>query len=317
MIIMTLMMTGCLELQKDSVPGCASLSTGIDKNPHCGTTVETLTKFSYGEVFRLRVDSSDNLIMSTVAADKVYFVDQDGTVSPVTQGVSAPADGNCVDSIVYGGNAMAVDLEVNLYVGGVNPSCSDSQRYKVRKIDINGQVSTFASGLPESVNSIAVSDVGDVYFSSLKKVYNIAQDGTVAEIAGNSESSGPDNFVMLSQILYYSPGQLLVNDNGASELKLVKKTGEVSSLIKGVKARSVAVSRDGSIFIAPSGFNGIIKLDTHGQQTVYADNVFEGGEIGEIYGGATMTVDSQNNIYVSDIDWASGGAQSIIKKISK
>ena len=181
---------------------------------------------------------------------------------------------------------VTVDSQGNLYI-------SDSENHRIRKVDVNGIITTFAGVVNPGYNGdgntatsaqlnfpyqITVDASDNVYFAdynnnAIRKVD--ISSGTISTVAGNGNNS------------FSGDDGLAVNASLSGPL-------------------GVIFDSKGNMYIADSGNNRIRKVDTNGKITTFAgtgdsdfyDNV--SGNKAKFSYPSTLAVDSKDNIYVTD-----------------
>ena len=204
-------------------------------------------------------------------------------------------DGGAATSATLGSaTGIVVDKSGNIYF-------TDSIFNRVRKIDAQGKISTFAGGIVAALGDggpatsarlgfqgphagLAVDSTGNVYIADYfdGRVRKVDTQGNISTVAGNSTSPGLGAFT---------------GDGGpATSAGLNSPTG-------------VALDSAGNLYIADYGNYRIRKVDTHGIITTFAgigavtrSDSGDGGlatkaEIGSPY---DVAVDSQGNVFIAD-----------------
>src|SRR5579883_3165522 len=187
-------------------------------------------------------------------------------------------------------NAIARDAKGNLYI-------SDLGNYVVRRIDANGQITTFAGnntfgfsgdGGPaylaalSTVDGIAIDASGNVYLADTlnSRVRIVTKDGNISTFAGNgSRGYSGDGGPAVNAQLYYPSG--------------------------------VAVDKNGNVFIADYGAGVVRKVAPSGTISTFAGN--RGGIFGAALGDGgpasaallslpfSVVADGGGNVYIGDL----------------
>ncbi len=187
-------------------------------------------------------------------------------------------------------NVVARDGKGNLFI-------SDLGNYVIRKIDTNGNISTFAgnnsfgfsgdggpatSAQISTVNGIAVDAKGDVYLADTSngRVRIVTPDGNIATFAGNgTHGYAGDGAAAASATLYYPSG--------------------------------VAVDAQNNVYIADYGAGVVRKVNAAGIISTFAGN--GGGIFGTVLGDGgpaasavlnmpfSVAVDAAGNVYIGDL----------------
>lgn len=174
---------------------------------------------------------------------------------------------------------MQIDGSV-VYVSDVGNSC-------IRKVDANGQVSTFAGSVPgyqdgpghlarfEELGGIAVNSDGFVFVADTVNnvIRKISPDGVAGTLAGNGGPGYEDGFG--AEARFYGP-------------------------------ESVAIDNDGNVIVADSGNNCIRKVTPAGQVTTIAGQGTDAWQDGmgasaKFHNPSDVAVDPAGNIIVADM----------------
>ena len=210
------------------------------------------------------------LSLSSIA-DVSTFAGSDTNSSIDAQGINAT---------FYNPSDVAVDSSGNIYV-------VDQNNYKIRKIDLNGNVTTFAG------TGISASTDGNATTAEFKNPIGISVDSSdnlyVADGLGNKirkiDTSG-------NVTTFAGSGSTGTADGNATDATFSYPTG-------------VSVDSSGNIYVVDSNSHKIRKIDASGNVTTFAGT----GTGGSLDGNATtaqfqdpsrLVVDENGNIYVSD-----------------
>lgn len=249
------------------------------------------TAASFNHPAGVAMDSSGNLYVADYQGNKIRKIATDGTVTTLagsgTEGWSDGVGTNAEFGLPMG---VAVDASGNVYV-------AEYGHNKVRKITADGTVTTLAgSGNAGSVDGvgtaasfagpggIAVDSEGNVYVSEYvgQRIRKITADGTVTTLAGNGATGSTDGAGAAATFSY---------------------------------PMGMALSSDGSLYVADSVSNKIRKVTLDGTVTTLAGS----GGLGSSDGGALtatfhnprgVATDSSGNVYVTDADG------NLVRKIS-
>ena len=160
--------------------------------------------------------------------------------------------------------------------------------------------------------SVAVNSSGAVYFADLlnNRVRYISQ-GLINEVAGADHAQG-DGGKATAGYLYFpqgvaedSAGNLYIADTNNNEIRKVTPAGIISTVATVGAPQAVVVDSSGNLFVT-SG-NRVIKVDTKGNNTVFAGSTAEGfsGDGGPASAALLnnpqgLALDSAGNLYVAD-----------------
>jgi hypothetical protein len=123
----------------------------------------------------LCVDDSGNIYVSDFLNHRIRKISPNGIVSTVAgSGIAGYLNGNSSTARFNYPRGICVDKAGNLYVG-------DSWNHRIRKIDVSGNVSTYAGG----GNSSGVSSVGDYVDASDTSARFYTPSGLAIDLSGN------------------------------------------------------------------------------------------------------------------------------------
>jgi len=142
----------------------------------------------------IAVDGLDNLYIVDSGNKRVRRVDPQGIITTIAGGGNSGVRGDngpataAYLSIPYG---IAVDGTGNLYI-------ADENDYRIRKVDVNGQISTFAGGggggddgpatsaFLDQPTDVLIDSVGNVFIAEANahKIRKVDPAGTITTIAG-------------------------------------------------------------------------------------------------------------------------------------
>jgi len=252
------------------------------------------TSAKLDEPVRVRVDSNGNLYIAVFGNHRIRKVDTNGIISTVAgTGVNEyGGDGGAATSAqIRHPRGIAFDASGNFYI-------ADYWNHRIRKVDTNGIISTFAgtgeqgfSGdggaaksakllYPENIvfynNSLYIADSGN---DRIRKIENVnssdSENRTITSIVGADIYNG-DNILASTASLYLP--------------------------------RNLSFDRNGNLYIAEQKAHRIRKIDTSGKITTVAGNGTSGysGDGGaaisaQINNPRGVLVDDAGNIYISDI----------------
>ncbi len=246
-------------------------------------------KFNYPN--GVAVDASGNVYVGDAANDTIRKISPAQVVTTVAgkAGIAGSADGIGSAARFYSPTCVAVDAAGNVYV-------SDAGNQTIRKITPAGMVTTMAglagvAGSADGVGSsarfrgpegIGVDLAGNIFVADLQNqtIRKISPQGVVTTLAGQAGSAG-DVDATGSAARFNTPwglavdkdGLLYVADDSNKSIRLVKPTGEVTTLAgntvpgpqtdgTGIGARfldplGVAIDGSGNVYVADS-FGSII-----------------------------------------------------------
>lgn len=221
-------------------------------------------------------------------ANRIRVIQPDGTVTTLAGGAEGFADGAGSAAAFHTPSAIALDNAGNLYV-------ADTGNHAIRKIDLNGAVTTLAGdGTPGYLDGvgraaqfngpvgIAVDDAGIVYVADTynDRIRRIAPDGTVTTLAGNGKPGMLDGalldagFDTPSALAVARDGTLYVADTGNHAVRRIKPDGTVDTVaipLEGERRPALrrpvglALTRDGYLYIAASSGGRILQMTPEGE----------------------------------------------------
>jgi sugar lactone lactonase YvrE len=229
-----------------------------------GTGTDAQFNYPYGEAIdragNIYVADTDNqLIRKITAAGQVTILAGNGT--------AGYADGPALASQFNKPRGLAVDTVGNVYV-------ADTENHCIRKISVNGEVTTLA-GKGKGVRfkeprGVAVDKDGSVYVadSDNHRICKIGTDGQVATLAGGSKKG--------------------LSDGKGTEAQFEEPRG-------------VAVDKDGNVYVADTKNHSIRKVTPEGEVTTlagtntagYTDGPATAARFNEPYG---VAVNADKNI---------------------
>ncbi|MBI3476195.1 MAG: choice-of-anchor D domain-containing protein [Acidobacteria bacterium] len=221
----------------------------------------------------MALDSQGNFYVADSANSVVRKFSVAGTITTFAgtgiQGYSGDG-GPATQAQLAFPTAVALDAAGNLYIADFFNAC-------VRKVAVNGNISTIATASGFLIRGVAADAAGNVYFSSsFEGVWKIDTVGNVTKIAGNG-----------------APG--FGGDGGQA---LLAQTAGVAGL---------TVDSQGNLYFAEVTNSDVRKVATNGIITTVAGNQQfgysgDGGPAGsaKLNGPSDVRVDAGGNLYVSD-----------------
>lgn len=237
--------------------------------------------------------------------DTVRKVDPHGTITTVA-GIGEPGfsgdGGPATKARLDFPNAVAVDREGNLYI-------SDGLNYRIRKVDNDGIITTFA-GTGEAGHSgdggpatsakltepdqMTFDDRGNLYFVDYTSVRKIDPSGTITTVAGTgrlgfSGDGGPaiEARFEANALALDREGKMYISDTENNRIRMVDKEGIIHTVAgtgkegysgdggPATKAAlalptGIAVDGEGNLFIACHHNSRVRKVDRNGTITTFA-----------------------------------------------
>jgi sugar lactone lactonase YvrE len=283
----------------------------------------------------LATDKSGNIYVSDVSGQRIRKISPSGVVSTLAgNGGTAFADGNGTVATFNSAYGIAVDTNGIVYV-------ADSSNRRIRKIETNGLVSTFAGdggtayadGTGTSVSvpgttGIAIDASGNLYATGNNGVLKITPSGFVSTFVGNGGTALIDGTG--SAASFYNPigitmdvaGNLFVADRFHHCIRKVTQAGVVTTFagsgIQGTadglgtaatffKPFGVAIDARGDFYVTDEYNNLIRHISPDGLVTTLAGATTSGAVDGT---GASarfafpcgIAIDAAGNLFVADFN---------------
>jgi len=227
-----------------TVAGSGSLTSSGDGGP--------ATNAGFNYISAVALDVSNNLLIAEMDAGKVRKVDANGNISTVAgSGASGNSGdgGAATNARMYLVTGIAEDAFGNLFI-------ADTGSHNIRKVNVNGIISTLAS-----VNSqgVATDSSGNVYIADGGgNVYRVDTQSNLTTLATGFNSA---DGVAISW-----NNSIFIADHGNEQVKQVDTNGNVSLLVgkrtityygdgglatnAGIGPYSIATDAAGNLFIA-------------------------------------------------------------------
>jgi sugar lactone lactonase YvrE len=254
------------------------------------------------------VDAQGNLIVADMLNNKIRKITPEGLVNTVAgNGNSGSTDGAATTASFWNPSGVAIDSVGNIYV-------ADDLNHKIRKINSEGMVSTYAGNgsegsangpaLEASFNNptgLAIDALGNLIVAdySNHKIRKITPGGIVSTLAGSGlqgSSNGGGSFAR-----FFYPGSVAVDalnnvyvaDRYNNMIRKINPAGNVSTLAgslnsgsadgKGSAARfnwptGIATDSTGNLYVADNGNLKIRQVSPKGVVTTLAGS----GDYGSI-----------------------------------
>lgn len=212
----------------------------------------------FDDPFGVALDSRGRIYVADAGnSNRIRSIAPDGTVATLAGGKEGFADGVGAAAAFHTPSALAFDHEGNLYV-------ADTGNHAIRKIDKNGTVTTLAGdGSPGDSDGIgraarfngpvglAVDDAGIVYVADSynDRIRRIGRDGMVTTVAGSGQPGYVDGiaanagFDTPSAVAVTTNGTLYVADTGNNAIRRIDVDGTVTTIAAPVEGEPRPVLR--------------------------------------------------------------------------
>jgi sugar lactone lactonase YvrE len=274
-------------------------------------------------------DSKGNLYIADNSNFRIRKIDTSGIISTIA-GIGIygnTGDGDSATKAKIGPvSALAIDKLDNIYIA------FESDIMRVRKIDRNGIISTYAgtgvagySGdgglainakLDDGCYGLATDSIGNLYISDglNNRIRKVDTSGIITTIAGTGQPgfSGDGGLAIQAKIWYPSGitidknGNILFSDGDNSKIRKIDKNGVISTVVNST-AHGITTDILGNIYFTDPTNDKVRIFDITGNFQILA-GMYPGGYNVDS-GVATsvrlsapfgITIDKQGNIYFAD-----------------
>ena len=213
--------------------------------------------------------------------------------------------------------SIGIDSNNNIYV-------ADSQNNKLRKIDSNSDVSTFVDGLGNT--NVYVDSDDNIYVTHKYAIKKFDFQGNLIEQYGSVDDQGDVDgnssnarFRSIFGMVKDSNGNLFVSDRYNHKIKKIASDGTVSTFAgsdsgnldgnstasKFDEPSGIVIDSNGILYVADTQNSIIKKINSNGDVTSFAGNGIRDYSDGDGLNASFdfpvgLSIDSDNNIYVSD-----------------
>ncbi len=244
-------------------------------------------------------DSKGNVYASLLAERAVIVINQNGA-----QRIFARVPGN--GSLL----GLAVDGQDNIYVGDANFGDPQRSCNCIRKINQQGNVTTFASGIPIP-NGLIFDRDGNLLVTSSGQgaIYKVDKDGKVSLFLDHDliKSHNQQFPIGANGIAIANDGTIYVANTGDSSIIRIKDGN--ASLFGPAKdfpgADGLALDSEGNLYIAQNSANTISALTPRGAKVIVAQNGNSTGVNGQLEAPASIAF-YQDSLYVANADFPGG-----------
>ena len=243
---------------------------------------------SFSSPMGIASDASGNIYIADTNNNLIRKIDPSGNVTTIAgNGANGYTDGNGTSASFNVPVGVASDAAGNIYV-------ADSYNNRIRKIDINGNVTTFAG-------------TGSYGYYSAGNDFN-HPTGVATDLAGNVYVADANN----SRIRKISPSGQITTIAGSGNVGSTNGSGVAASFNN---PTGVAVDVAGNVYVADEGNQLIRKIDQNGLVTTLAGNTAQSNTNGVGIAASfnnpnSVATDASGNVYVADV------RNNIIRKIT-
>ena len=295
-----------------------------------GVAISAQFKYPCG----ISADGNGNVYIADANNNKIRMVNAAGIITTYAGTGFAGSDGDDGPASLAQFNALSgvsADGNGNVYI-------ADANNNKIRKVDSDGIITTFAGtgstgsdgddgpaslALLNYPYGVSADGIGNVYIADTynNKIRMVNSDGIITTIAGNGDfgsdgDSGPGSLaadgngnVYIAD--YFNNKIRMVNSAGI--ITTIAGTGEYGSsgdgaaaaLARLTPAAGLAADNNGNIYIAEVFNNKIRVVSSDGKISTYAGKGLSGGDGGPaslalLNNPAGVTADGLGNVYIAD-----------------
>ena len=280
------------------------------------TSVNDSSNYSY-IITTEDANREDAVSVSTLTLPNWLTFSDYALVSTFSGSSSGFLDGAVSSARFNNPKSVAVDNFGNLYV-------ADYDNHRIRKISIDGTVSTIAGGIIGYIDGngtsarfayptgVDVDIYGNVYVADHgnHKIRKITPDGTVTTLAGGFQglldglgTAARFNFPL--DVSVDNNGFVYVSDRNNHRIRKISPTGQVTTLASVQSPNGLEVDDSGTIYVANFNANRIEKVTSTGTVTTLAGQ----GSAQSLDGTGTaarfnrplgLTIDKNGDIYISE-----------------
>ncbi len=281
----------------------STIATIISGSGYAGYSNGVGTAAYFATPTGLSVDTSGNIYVTDLGAYDIRKISPSYVVTtfagnPLHQGNS---DGTGTNALFAYVNDLATDVSGNVFVADFNNN-------NIRKITPSGVVTTFLTNVVEPTG-IAVDAVGNIYVASpfVTEVRKYSPSGEMTSLGSG--------FSDLFDVTVDNSGNMYVVDHGKQLVSKVTPAGNVTTIAgsgskgytngNGTSAsfndpKSIAIDKNGNIYVADVGNNAIRKIDSSGNVTTYLDHVSSYTTDASFFGPYGVTVDKNGVVYITN-----------------
>lgn len=276
-------------------------------------------------------DAAGNIYVADAVNNLIRKIAPDGAVTTLAgNGTAGTTNGAGSAASFNRPTGITTDKSGNVYV-------ADAENSLVRKIETNGQVSTYATGF-NNPSSLVFNAAGDLFIADMgsNQIKRFSKAGLLSTFAGNSSAGSSDgqgaaaSFSKPAGITIDAAGNLYVADSGNNLIRMITPSGQVTTVAGNGAAGSgngagknagfnnpvgIAVDFVGRLYIGDTGNHLVRMITPAGVVTTLAGAGKPGRQSGQgVNAGFNMPkaliIDDKGNISVAD------AANNVIRRIS-
>lgn len=285
--------------------------------------------------FRGTVDAKGTIYFTDFATHTIYQISPTGEVRFLAgTGQPGSLDGDTITATFFGPAGIVADRQGNLYV-------ADTYNQRIRKIDTQGKVSTYAGssgGFKDSPNpllaqfsyptGLVMDASGNLYVADRYnyRIRKISTQGEVTTFAGMGWAGAQDGtasaatFNQPVALAFDTQGQLVIADAANHRIRLIDKQNNVITLAgstqglldgRGTGAKfsspwDITLGPDGFLYVVDQGNHKIRKIDNLGNVSTVAGStqgfLDDLPSAAKFYNPYGLLFDAQKNLLIFDTD---------------
>ncbi|MBD8644219.1 MULTISPECIES: gluconolaconase [unclassified Stenotrophomonas] len=260
----------------------------------------------------LALDDGGLLVADAGDNNRIRRIAADGSVSTLAGSSEGLADGSALQARFHTPSGLARDAAGAVYV-------ADTGNHAIRRIGLDGQVTTLAGGTRgfadgpaaqarfDGPMGVAVDALGNVYVADTwnDRIRVISLDGVVRTLAGGGEPAHIDGFPGVARfdtpvaLAWDGDGALLVADFHNNAIRRVGMDGQVDTLVPSSNVingpLSLARSHDGVLYVGDRS-GRIVQVSAQGHQIALVGT----GQVPRLARPSGLAVAADGSLRVAD-----------------